>query len=103
MRNKNTLVYFFGGISGFTWLPKAKGGPWLRNLNTEGQGLPGGPQDYGYFSYGIPFGMGCKIGLDALWRITFELSYTKTFTDYYSFPPITLIDDLEVWDEEDDE
>ena len=34
---------------------------------------------------------------------TLDINDTKTFTDYYSFPPITLIDDLEVWDEEDDE
>ena len=27
-------------------------------------------------------GDGVKIGIDALWRITFELTYTKTFTDY---------------------
>ena len=29
-------------------------------------------------------------------------SDTKHFTDYYSFPPITLIDDLEVWDDDDE-
>ena len=34
---------------------------------------------------------------------TLDINDTKTFTDYYSFPPITLIDDLEVWDEEEDE
>lgn len=83
MRNKNTLVYVFSGFSGFLYLPKAKGGPFLRPLTTEGQGLPGGPNKYGMFNYGIPFGMGCKVGIDALWRVTFELSYTKTFTDYF--------------------
>lgn len=83
MRNKNTLVYAFSGITGFLYLPKAKGGAFLRPLHTEGQGMPGGPSKYGLFNYGIPFGMGCKIGIDALWRITFELSYTKTFTDYF--------------------
>lgn len=85
MRNKNTLVYLFSGVTVFTWLPQGRGdGGWtfLRGLNTEGQGLPGGPNDYGYVSMGIPFGAGCKIGIDALWRVTFELSYTKTFTDY---------------------
>jgi hypothetical protein len=82
MRNKNTLVYLFSGITGFLYMPMAQGGPFLRPLRTEGQGLPGGPDKYGLFNYGIPFGMGCKIGLDALWRISFELSYTKTFTDY---------------------
>jgi hypothetical protein len=82
MRNKNTLVYLFSGITGFLYIPMAQGGPMLRPLHTEGQGLPGGPDEYGLFSWGIPFGMGCKIGLDQVWRLSFELSYTKTFTDY---------------------
>lgn len=82
MRNKNTLVYIFSGITGFMYMPMAQGGPLLRPLHTEGQGLPGGPDEYGLFNYGIPFGLGVKIGLDRLWRISFELSYTKTFTDY---------------------
>ena len=83
MKNKNTLVYIFSGFSGFLYLPKAKGGAFLRPLNTGGQGLPGGPEKYGMFNYGIPFGLGFKVGIDALWRMTFELSYTKTFTDYF--------------------
>ncbi|MEX1002149.1 MAG: hypothetical protein WDZ35_08550 [Crocinitomicaceae bacterium] len=82
MRNKNTLVYLFSGITGFLYMPMAQGGPFLRPLHTEGQGLPGGPEPYGLFSWGIPFGTGVKIGLDRIWRISFELSYTKTFTDY---------------------
>lgn len=82
MRNKNTLVYAFSGITGFMFLPMSKDGTFLRSQKTEGQGLPNGPSAYGLFNWGIPFGMGCKIGIDALWRITFELSYTKTFTDY---------------------
>ncbi|MEP1070028.1 MAG: hypothetical protein ABJG99_14830 [Crocinitomicaceae bacterium] len=83
MRNKNTLIYAFSGITGFLYMPMAKGGPFLRPIGTEGQGKPGGPKKYGLFNYGVPFGMGCKIGIDALWRMTFELSYTKTFTDYF--------------------
>lgn len=85
MRNKNTLLYLFSGFSVFAYIPQGPGdGGWtnLRPLNTEGQGLPGGPNHYKLINYGIPFGVGCKIGLDALWRMSFELSYTKTFTDY---------------------
>lgn len=82
MRNKNTLVYLLSGITGFMYMPMAQGGPFLRPERTEGQGMPGGPKPYGLFNYGIPFGMGCKIGLDQIWRISFELTYTKTFTDY---------------------
>jgi len=85
MRNKNTLVYLFSGFSLFAYIPQGPGdGGWtnLRPLHTEGQGLPGGPNQYKLVNYGIPFGLGCKIGIDALWRLSFELSYTKTFTDY---------------------
>ena len=83
MKNKNTLVYVFSGITGFIYMPQAQGGPFLRPLHTEGQGLPNGPKKYGLFNYGIPFGMGVKIGLNQVWRMSFELSYTKTFTDYF--------------------
>lgn len=85
MRNKNTLVYLMSGFSVFGYIPQGPGdGGWtnLRPLHTEGQGLPGGPAAYKFVNYGIPFGVGCKIGLDRFWRISFELSYTKTFTDY---------------------
>jgi hypothetical protein len=82
MRNKNTLVYLFSGFSVFAYIPMADGGPLLRPLHTEGQGLPGGPKQYGLVNFGIPFGMGMKIGLGMVWRLSFELSYTKTFTDY---------------------
>lgn len=81
-RNKNDILYVFSGISVFAYFPQAIGGPFLRDLNTEGQGLPGGPKDYGIVSWGIPFGMGFKLGLNRVWRLQFELSYTKTFTDY---------------------
>ena len=85
MRNKNDLWYIFSGITVFAYIPQGPGdGGWtnLRPLNTEGQGLPNGPDKYGIINYGIPFGMGYKIGIDALWRMSFELTYTKTFTDY---------------------
>ena len=84
-KNKNSIFYIFSGISAFVYIPQAQyNGSWtnLRPLNTEGQGLPGGPIDYGLFNIGIPFGVGYKLGIDEIWRINFELSYTKTFTDY---------------------
>ena len=82
MRNKNTLIYLIGGVSGFAYFPQAPSGPFLRSLRTEGQGLPGAPKPYSYFSFGIPMGIGAKIGIDAVWRMSFEFTYTKTFTDY---------------------
>lgn len=62
---------------------REKGG-WtnLRPLKTEGQGLPSGSRPYGPISFGIPMGVGYKTGIDALWRLSIELSYTQTFTDY---------------------
>lgn len=82
MKNKNTLAYFIFGITGFAYIPQSQDGVNLRPLNTEGQGLPGGPKDYGLLNWGLPFGLGYKFGLDMVWRMSFELTYTKTFTDY---------------------
>ncbi len=84
-KHKNTLVYAFTGISGFFFIPQGQGdGGWtnLRPLHTEGQGLPNGPDQYSNFGVAIPFGIGTKVSLDELWRVTLELTYTKTFTDY---------------------
>lgn len=83
--HKNTLVYLFSGVSGFYFIPQGpSNGGWtnLRPLHTEGQGLPNGPDQYSNFGLAIPLGVGAKISLDAVWRMTFELTYTKTFTDY---------------------
>lgn len=77
--------YIFGGLSGFIFSPQTKiNGKWtnLRPLKTEGQGLPGGADEYGLFSWGIPVGMGVKFGINENWRLGLEVSYTKTFTDY---------------------
>tara|TARA_B110000037_G_scaffold88063_1_gene104404 strand:+ start:34128 stop:34628 length:501 start_codon:yes stop_codon:yes gene_type:complete len=85
MRNKNTLFYVFTGVTGFGFIPQGPGdGGWtnLRPLHTEGQGLTGGGTEYRKIGLGIPLGVGYKIGLDPLWRISFGLSYTQTFTDY---------------------
>lgn len=77
--------YVFSGITGFAYIPQgpANGG-WenLRPLKTEGQGLPGGGKSYGPFSWGVPIGIGFRIGLDPVWLFSVELSYTQTFTDY---------------------
>ena len=85
VKHTNKLFYLFAGGSFFGFIPQGPGdGGWtnLRPLHTEGQGLPNGPKQYSNFNFGIPMGIGMKIGLDALWRMTFELTYTKTFTDY---------------------
>lgn len=85
MRPKADVLYFFGGISGFYFNPQANiNGEWtnLKPLRTEGQGLPGGVEEYGNFNFGIPLGIGFKLGITPFWRIGMEVSYNKTFTDY---------------------
>lgn len=87
-------VYVFGGIGGIWFDPqgKDKNGDWhrLAPLNTEGQGLPGGPSDYSGYSLVIPYGIGIKKYLgrtsrnsnSGIWSLSLELSMRKTFTDY---------------------
>ena len=85
LRAKNDAVYLFTGFTFFGFIPQGKiEGNWmnLRPLNTEGQGLAGAPEPYKEYSYGIPFGIGYKVGLNSFWRMSFEFSITKTFTDY---------------------
>lgn len=87
MRNKNTVAYLFVGVAGFLYIPQGPGGGgWtnLRPLKTEGQGLPGASKEkaYSLIGVGLPVGIGFKFGLDQLWRLSVELSYTQTFTDY---------------------
>ena len=68
----------------------------LRPLKTEGQGLPGGADEYSRITAVIPFGIGVKIGISDMWRIGLEVSYNKTFTDYIDdvstnyFDPVVL-------------
>lgn len=84
--HKSFQVYLFSGFSFFYYNPQGKGGPYgwtdLRPLNTEGQGLKNAPSSYDEYSYGIPFGIGYRAGLSPKWRISAELSWTHTFTDY---------------------
>ena len=85
VRNQNKTLYLYTGVSGFGFIPQGPGdGGWtnLRPLHTEGQGLTGGGKEYKKIGLGIPVGIGYKLAIDQLWRISFELSYTQTFTDY---------------------
>lgn len=85
MRPRADVLYVFSGISGFYYNPQTQiNGKWtnLRPLRTEGQGLPGGADEYGMFSLAIPFGVGFKFGIGQFWRLGMEISYNKTFTDY---------------------
>ena len=78
-------LYAFTGIAGFYYDPKAQfENTWVRlkPLGTEGQGLPGGPDEYSNFSFGIPIGVGVRKALSKNMSMGLEIQYTKTFTDY---------------------
>jgi len=79
-------IYGFIGIGGFYYNPKGRraNGEYvqLRPLHTEGQGLSGGPKQYGKFSINIPVGVYYKFIINKQISIGAELGYRKTFTDY---------------------
>jgi hypothetical protein len=84
-RRKADQIYLFSGIGGLFFNPQMRiGGQWtnLRPLRTEGQGLPGGKDEYSRITLTIPSGIGFKVGMGRFWRIGMEFSYHKTFTDY---------------------
>lgn len=78
-------LYFFGGIGGFYFDPKAQYNNAfvrLKPLGTEGQGLPNGAEEYNNIQLCIPMGFGLRKAMSKSWSIGLELQYTKTFTDY---------------------
>lgn len=84
-KSSSEVVYLFTGVSGVFFNPQGNiNGSWtnLQPLRTEGQGLPGGPDEYSRLTIAIPFGVGFKMGIGRFWRIGVELIYNKTFTDY---------------------
>lgn len=78
-------LYLFGGIAPFYYNPKAtfQGESYsLRDLSTEGQGLPGGPEPYGSIALAIPMGIGFKYIINRQMSVGFETSIRFTTTDY---------------------
>ncbi len=59
-------------------------GEWvnLRKLNTEGQGIPGGPSSYSPVTAVIPIGIGLKYSLNPQLTIGAEYGFRFTTTDY---------------------
>lgn len=78
-------LYVFAGVCGFHFDPQSQfQNSWvrLRPLRTEGQGLPGGAEEYSNISWGIPMGVGVRKSFSKQWSGGVELRYVKTFTDY---------------------
>ena len=83
--NNSSQAYLFAGFGAFYYNPKAQyQGEWLalRPLGTEGQNISDGPAPYSPISFSVPMGIGFKTTISPFWRIGFEISYHKTFTDY---------------------
>lgn len=84
-KDHNEQIYLFAGIGAAYYNPKANlNGSWttLKDMRTEGQGLPGGAEEYKRITATIPLGIGMRMGINRFWRVGLELSYVKTFSDY---------------------
>ena len=85
-RSSNISGYLFGGIGVFSYNPKAQddAGDWiaLRELRTEGQGLPDAPDPYSRFAVSFPMGVGFKLALNRQVSVGVEYGLRFTTTDY---------------------
>ena len=84
-RYQGSSFHIFGGIGGFYFNPKTQlDGQWieLRPLRTEGQGIPGGPDEYNRLSMCIPLGVSYSMRISNQISIGLEAAYRYTFTDY---------------------
>lgn len=78
--------YLFGGLAYFNMRPMAQyKGTWyeLQPLGTEGQGTPYGGEKYKTNLFSIPFGVGFKCNLFAIFGFSLEWGVRKTWTDYF--------------------
>ncbi len=76
----NFRPYVFAGLGIFHHAPKAEynGSVYnLRPLKTEGQ-----EKSYSLFSVSVPAGLGFYFTFKNRYRLSFEMAYRKTFTDY---------------------
>lgn len=83
--SKRFTPYFFAGIAGFYFNPKAeyKGQIYaLQPLGTEGQGLPGFAPRYSLTQLAIPMGGGLKVFISQNTILSLEIGGRKLFTDY---------------------
>lgn len=91
--------YFFAGLAGFNYNPKALyNGEWveLQPLGTEGQGTTAFPdrKKYSLIQLAIPAGLGFKIGIGSGLTLGLEGGVRFTFTDYIDDISATYVDPL---------
>ena len=79
--------YIYAGIAGYHHNPKGQlggAGAWipLRPLGTEGQNNKPGMKPYNLWCLSIPTGVGFYFTINKQHRITYEIGWRTTFTDY---------------------
>jgi hypothetical protein len=77
--------YITAGIGVFYHNPKAEyNGEWvsLRNIGTEGQGMPGYANKYSLIQPSFPIGFGLKYNVTRELTVTLEFAHRFTFSDY---------------------
>jgi hypothetical protein len=77
--------YLFAGLSGAWFNPQTDyqgERVSLRNLGTEGQGIPGFGSRYSSVAFAIPFGFGVKFAVTDLYNVGIELGLRRSFSDY---------------------
>jgi hypothetical protein len=77
--------YLFGGVAYYRMRPMAQyRGTWyeLQPLGTEGQGTDFGDKKYKTTMFSVPFGVGIKTNLYAIFGLSIEWGIRKTWTDY---------------------
>jgi len=83
--NGGSSIYAFIGIGGFHFNPQAEfDGQWvdLKPLRTEGQGLPGGADEYRKVGLVVPIGLSISKRVAKRLALSLEVTYRYTFTDY---------------------
>lgn len=82
-RKNKWTPFIFAGAAMYMYNPRPiGGGPNLRDLGTEGQGLSGRSTPYGNIAISVPFGIGMKISLGKRLGLGVEWGMRKTFNDY---------------------
>lgn len=88
LADRRFTPYAFAGIAFFGFNPYTFDSSgtkyYLKNLSTEGQGLPGYPdrKKYKNLQLSIPFGVGIRVRITDNAYLGYEISMRKTFTDY---------------------
>ena len=80
-KNRRWEWSLLAGAGFFYFNPRAEGEN-LREMSTEGQGLPGGAPAYSPFAFSLAFGSALYYNINKNYKIGIEYSYRFTNTDY---------------------